>query len=598
MGTTRSKSHRACKRVVKHLKPLNKKGRIAKAKACSKEKKELEELMKMEPDQLCSQTRRKLGLLIVKKGLAKLKAVGRFRTRGGKNTPTDGSVSSGSGNENKRKGLKRAAKIQTVKAKNEKQTKKDLEGLGAVPSEREIRKNIKAVEWDEHEKSILAEYKIQSAINNDPCLNGLYSRSIEPMIDREIMKSVVNIQFNHLKRESKVVHRSDMVFDDDLMKTIKKSKYVPPNNRILMIGGSSDFWKTNTLVFSDIRRETTDTTSVPVTSMYQYTHRNVFNETKYPKLAKLTKETEKPGNIIKCECCEGGLIKKCWENKDCPCYQANRKLRNILHNKKDKGTKFSTFDPILLRSSDYYFESVGFGCSEACGCRGSCTNNSTYLVDKEIAQFEVFRKNKSLGFGLRTNTLIPAGTPIMEFTGEIIGEDLMESDNDYAFAITDCLLDNFHAEVFEKSKSFHYKKFSEAYLEQMKEQWSQSWYINPKKIGNIARTCCHSCEPNLAVVRVFQKGFSPVNCRLLLVTQQVIFPGEELTFDYGELYVSHNLKSCLCKRPNCKSSNDFDTLSNANVESLEAYEALKYHLKYSEFKKNVLDPVKTRFPSL
>ncbi|CAL2040902.1 unnamed protein product [Caenorhabditis brenneri] len=591
----RSRVHRSCKAIPSHSSWIKKGRKSAIVKLSEKMKKEMRDLMNMDPKQLSTQKRNKLAQLIVKRGIAQLQSVCRNKAKGSRSNSSDGSTV---GKENNRKKYKRAVKTQAVQPATTKNIQQPQEKMGPVISENEVRKNLKSVTWDENEKNITAEYKIQMIINRDPQLNGLYSRDVEPMINRENMKKLVHIRFSHLNRESGPLDRVDIPFTDELVKSINNAKYIPPVKRILMIGEKSDSWRTDTLVFSDIKNETVRNIVIPKTFKYQYSNKNVFNEKKYPALAKFTKEAEKPENIIKCDCCEGGLMKRCWENKDCPCYQANKKLKNILQNKKEKETNFSTFDPIMLKAHDNYFEAVGFACSEACACRGNCTNNSTFLTQKEIAQLEVFRKDKDMGFGIRTNTLIPAGTPLLEFTGEIYGDDLPEADSDYAYAIT-WADDNFHQQVFENSKAFGYKNFSNSFMENLKEQWNKTWYINPKKIGNIARTVCHSCEPNSAIVRLFQRGFSPSHCRIILVTQEVVFPGDEISFDYGPAYVDQILKkNCLCKRQTCANSKDFSEFAKASLSSLEEYESLKYHFKFMEYKKNVLDPIQTRFPNL
>lgn len=466
--------------------------------------------------------------------------------------------------------------------------------IGCLPKVNEIRQNVKKVEWDEIEKQIFYEEKIRQNIANDPELFGYYDRKIKPRIDKTVMTTMAKILYRHFNEENgKVVKKGtdDIIFNSKLMKYVLNGRYNPPKERLLIIGEKSKNWQTNAFVYSDIPKEEPATTTIPKTLLYKYTNKNCINEKKYPALESITKEAEK--KIIKCDCCSGGTIKKCWQNPNCPCYKMNIKLRNfqnvtnhVVHEK----TNFSTFKPILLRDSDPYFDTIGFACSEECECKGKCTNNVTFLLEKEIVQLELFRKSEVMGFGLRSNAFIPAGTPVAEFTGVMIHGDVPKSEDDYAYA------------VFSESDTFSVlipQLFSKTsrFIAEMKKQFEKEerWFINPKHIGNIARTCCHSCEPNLTLVRVFQKGFSPAHCRLLLVTQEVIFPGVEMTFDYGPGYIRETLgNNCLCNKAGCISSKVHSAIEKSSQKSLEKYQALRYHFGYTQFKKEVLDAIEKK----
>ncbi|PIC12682.1 hypothetical protein B9Z55_028208 [Caenorhabditis nigoni] len=128
------------------------------------------------------------------------------------------------------------------------------------------------------------------------------------------------------------------------------------------------------------------------------------------------------------------------------------------------------------------------------------------------------------------------------------------------------------------------KKANKKQVQEMKEHLAEGkeWLINPKRIGNLARTCCHSCEPNLSSVRVFQKGFTPAHCRLILVTQEVVFL--RLTNDYGAKYIEEHLKNdCFCERASCKSSLSYKMMDETNEKSLEMYQTLRYHYRCNVF---------------
>ncbi|EFO93203.1 hypothetical protein CRE_10256 [Caenorhabditis remanei] len=466
--------------------------------------------------------------------------------------------------------------------------------IGCLPKADSLRKSVKKVVWNEVEKQIYYEQQLRNTIENDPELCGYYQRRFKCRIDKTVMKTNAKTLWRHFnEKDGKQVANGDqeIQFTEKLMKFIRNGAYNPPRNRLQFIVEKSKNWDTSALIFSDIPKEEPDNIKIPHTLLYKYTNRNVVNEKKCPELAAIKKEAEK--KIIKCDCCTGGAIKRCWQNPNCPCYITNMKLRqfqqvdDVVVNEK---TNFSTFNPVLLRGGNSFFDTIGFACSDECECAGKCTNNVTLLIEKDVHPLELYRKDEQMGFGLRANTFIPCGTPVVEFTGELNHGDVKKSEHDYSYAIfsEDDSFPTMISKVLGKNTKF---------VAEIKKQFEKDerWFVNPKHIGNIARTCCHSCEPNMSMVRVFQKGFSPAHCRLLLVTHEVIFPGNELTFDYGPGYIQETLgNKCLCNKAGCRCSNIYETFSKCSEKSLEKYQALRYHIGYAEFKRNVLDAIEKK----
>lgn len=583
---------RSCKKVISAIPKIARKPRTNPKKL--RQKNAMNVLMNKILTELTVKERHRLSTFLRNCSITKKQALSkRKHFRKGRSTASESS-------DSQIQNIDPSPKRKNLKKQKKRLPEKSEQKRNRIPKKEEIVKNIKMIKWDEKKTAIEYELRIREAIDTDPYLSGYYSRNFESTIDLDLMKKMANVNFTHFRRESKKgeFEEKDIEFNSELMKYIN-NVYMPPKNRVEIIGERTSYWDTNTKVFSDLKNETTGNIHLPSTCFYEYANRNVYNLDRYESLKKFTEEAEKPKNIIKCECCEGGLIKKCWENKECPCYKANMKLRKLqTKNEKTKPhqmTNVNTFDPINVRVENHYFDTIGFACSEECGCGGKCTNNATFLVEKDISQLEVFRKDANMGFGLRSNTAIPNGTAFLEFTGEFCGK-VNDKDNDYAFAIT-TKEDNFY-ETFDDENAWAWTGWSKAFKKEMIAQLKEVWYINPKKIGNVARTCCHSCEPNLAVVRVFQKGFSPAHCRLLLVTQGVIFPGAELTFDYGPGYVADTLKTiCLCKKATCSSSKIYKSLENTPIKQLEEFQALRYYYEFQQFKKDVLDPIVKKFPS-
>ncbi|ULT96326.1 hypothetical protein L3Y34_004735 [Caenorhabditis briggsae] len=471
--------------------------------------------------------------------------------------------------------------------KEDKSVPGETYSIGNLRTKDSIRKDLKVVKWNEEENLIQCEIQARLAIQTDPELRGFYKRKIDPRIHNGEMKTMVRIHQILVEKKGTL----DIVFNEALLKFIKNERYLPPKQRLLMIGNKSLDWQTNVKVFSDIPKENPANADIPNTMLYRYTNSLHVDKKKFKNLLDLGK-TE-----VKCECCHSGSVVPCWANEKCPCYKQNVRLRGIqkiMNQMSHSRTNFSTFEPIYLRDNDSYFDTFGFACSESCGCKGRCTNNVTLLLEKDIYQLEVFRKNANMGFGIRTNTAIPRGTPILEFTGELVQGKVPVSDGDYVYSV---FQEAENGEDLISATLMKEKKVNKKQVQELKEHLAEGkeWFINPKRIGNLARTCCHSCEPNLSLVRVFQKGFTPAHCRLILVTQEVVFPGVELTFDYGAKYIEEHLKNnCLCGRASCKSSPLYKMMDEANEKSLEMYQTLRYHYRYNDYKTKVLDPIEEK----
>lgn len=466
-------------------------------------------------------------------------------------------------------------------------TRSNPEPIGKLLKTSFLRRNMKKIRWDESENLIQSELKVRSSIANDPELCGFYTRTFNKKITYGQMRTMgwitEMVLFTGDPDENKTRGTENIKFDLKLLNFIKKEIYVPPKSRVQIIADRSDDWRSDVPVFTDLPGETPQNALSPDSLCIRYSNQNVFDKRKYPSMARATT------TVLKCDCCSGGAITKCYENPNCPCYKRNMRLRSLQKVKDKKAhklTQFSTFEPILVRNNDSYFDTLGFACSEECGCKGRCDNNVTLLLEKDIFQLEVFRKNKIIGFGIRTNTAIPSGTPVMEFAGELVGRNSSNSYNYTAFHKKE--YQNIPT-AFEKSEKQIMRETMEAFTERVE------WVINPEEIGNVGRFVCHSCEPNLAMIRVFQKGFTPAHCRFILVTQEVVFPGSELTFDYGLNYVSTNLdNNCLCGKPSCTSSELYKMMRHASGTALEKYQALRYHVSFFNFEKNVLEKIEER----
>jgi SET domain-containing protein len=70
------------------------------------------------------------------------------------------------------------------------------------------------------------------------------------------------------------------------------------------------------------------------------------------------------------------------------------------------------------------------------------------------------------------------------------------------------------------------------------------WTIDGSSRRNLGRYANHSCEPNAEPV--LRKG------KMVLVATQPIEPGNEITFDYGEVYFNYYFKKAGCRCRACE----------------------------------------------
>lgn len=156
---------------------------------------------------------------------------------------------------------------------------------------------------------------------------------------------------------------------------------------------------------------------------------------------------------------------------------------------------------------------------------------------------EVFETDDNKGKGLRTRSVIPIGTFVIEYIGEAVTR------NQAAQMLQTLIVgsggnkgDNPPCYVFITKE--HYGKDICKY-----------YYIDATVKGNEARFINHSCEPNLTPVPVRINSTYP---HLTLFANRDIQCGEELTFSYGGCvdvtepgFDGSLYKKCFCGATNC-----------------------------------------------
>lgn len=178
----------------------------------------------------------------------------------------------------------------------------------------------------------------------------------------------------------------------------------------------------------------------------------------------------------------------------------------------------------LIPEFNYADPPMLFECNPACDCNRVTCNNR--VVQHGLTQrFQLFR-TKGKGWGLRTLRHIPKGTYVCEYVGEIISDS--EAD---------------HRE-------------DDSYLFDLDNRDGETYCIDARRYGNIARFINHSCAPNLLPVRVFVEHQDLHFPRIAFFANRDIEADEELGFDYGEKFWIIKCKSftCTCGAENCRYS--------------------------------------------
>lgn len=159
----------------------------------------------------------------------------------------------------------------------------------------------------------------------------------------------------------------------------------------------------------------------------------------------------------------------------------------------------------LIRTDSY--ASPVFECNALCTCSDACSNR---VVQRGLSlRLEVF-STESKGRGVRTLKMIPPGTFVCEYAGELIGFEEAR-----------------RRQLAQKSMDHNYII---AVREHAGSGSTTETFVDPAAVGNVGRFINHSCQPNLVMLPVRVHSVVP---RLALFASRNIDEREELTFDYS-----------------------------------------------------------------
>ncbi|XP_063703297.1 histone-lysine N-methyltransferase EHMT2 [Culicoides brevitarsis] len=206
-------------------------------------------------------------------------------------------------------------------------------------------------------------------------------------------------------------------------------------------------------------------------------------------------------------------------NENCQCGQIS--IQNWYNSQGQLINEFNYDDPAMI-----------FECSDVCGCNLSLCKNRVVQQGTKIPM-QVFECDDPVrGFGVRTLVKIPKGTFITEYIGEILTDaeaDRRTDDSFFFYASEHCL--------------------------------------DAKFYGNVSRFFNHSCDANIAPIRVYYGHQDTRFPKIAFFASRDIEPEEELTFDYGTKFWLAKYKqfTCHCNSSKCHYS------SATIMKTLEEY---------------------------
>ncbi|XP_068231121.1 uncharacterized protein G9a isoform X2 [Palaemon carinicauda] len=199
-------------------------------------------------------------------------------------------------------------------------------------------------------------------------------------------------------------------------------------------------------------------------------------------------------------------------------------------------------DGRLLSTFNYTDPPMIFECNRACRCNKLSCNNR--VVQHGISAHMQLFKTDGKGWGVRALKTIQKGSYVCEYVGEIITD--LEAD----------------------------QREDDSYLFDLDNRDSETFCIDARGYGNIARFINHLCEPNLTPVKVFIDHQDLTFPRIAFFANRDIEADEELGFDYGEKFwiIKYKHFTCTCGSEKCKYSNKtiYETLENYNKKAIQS----------------------------
>lgn len=195
------------------------------------------------------------------------------------------------------------------------------------------------------------------------------------------------------------------------------------------------------------------------------------------------------------------------------------------------GGNYVLLDKELVLGESRRCEDLIYECNDFCRCKDFCLNKLVQFGPRDNL---IVTSAPSKGQGLFSSKLIPKGSFVCEYAGEILTrteavrrdqENKTEDKMNFVFCLN---------EINSVNKS------------------SKQTFVDPSRKGNIGRYINHSCDPNCIIISTRVDSIIP---KIAIFANQDIPPMTEITFNYGpDQTVNNNelSKKCLCASINCK----------------------------------------------
>ena len=159
-------------------------------------------------------------------------------------------------------------------------------------------------------------------------------------------------------------------------------------------------------------------------------------------------------------------------------------------------------------------------CDHSCRLGSQCTNNA---IQKHSSPAIVERfMTMGKGWGIRTKTVMPPGSFIMEYVGEVVTD-----------------------KEFKRRMSTEYKNDNHHYCLHLGE----GLVIDGHRMGGECRFVNHSCQPNCEMQKWSVNGVY----RMALFSSKYLPVDTELTYDYNfSLFNPHEGQECKCNSHECR----------------------------------------------
>ncbi|GMR51683.1 hypothetical protein PMAYCL1PPCAC_21878 [Pristionchus mayeri] len=233
---------------------------------------------------------------------------------------------------------------------------------------------------------------------------------------------------------------------------------------------------------------------------------------------------EEPLKIC-CNCTDG-----CKDWKKCECRRHSKRAQLTVNG-------LQLMSPV----GEYCLDSIQvYACGRECRCseEDGCDNRVEW--NEKNNELEIMRRDKDMGFEVRSLRYFRPGAMVAEFTGVYVVDSATSEEQDWAFVAYNGIYDETWLEGWRSERVFK-KRIAE-----IKRLASHKVFLIPLEKGGIGRFVCHSRFPNCLPIRVYRHGDFIGFPRLFFFAWTSIAPGDMIKVDYGRHYHTAIIEDCCC----------------------------------------------------